>query len=206
MCSSCPSRVRRPDTHVIRLKRLGGQLAANVDRARQLSRDLQELHFESKAIAQGRSHAAQQLLRRGLLPLLLDNQPEAAARMVRAFEKADLHAPLPVLKSSGEAISYLSGTAPFTNRHVHPLPNSVLLALEPWRAGLPLLQWIRGRPDLAGLPVIILGLSANGEDVREAYDHRASSYLVKPDHFEDLVDLVRSLDRYWSHINVGRGR
>jgi len=33
----------------------------------------------------------------------------------------------------------------------------------------------------------------------------ASSYLVRPEPLDELVDLVRALDLYWSRINVGRG-
>jgi len=140
------------------------------------------------------------------LPLLVSDNPAEAANLEQAIVKAGMFAPLPILRSSEEAVAYLSGTAPFANRERHPLPSLILLDFRgPGGPGLDLLGWIRQQDRLRHLPVIMLSAALDPEDIRNAYGLQANSYLIKPGTFDELVEMVKAIKLYWSSLNVGPG-
>jgi len=169
-----------------------------------LREELREAVLERKSISQLGRHQNLQWLRRGLMPLLIENDPEEAFTMVKAFEQAEMYAPLPIMRSAEEALAYLKGTPPFDNRNLHPLPGAILLDLAPLPLGIGLLRWIRQQADLSTIPVIVLSYSANQAEVQESYGELANSFLVKSRVFEELVSMIRHLEVYWTRMNVGR--
>ena len=168
-----------------------------------LRAELRDAVLERRAISQFGSHVSRHHLQRGLMPLLVENDPEEASTMVQAFRKAEVFAPLPIMRSAQEALAYLLGTPPFENRNLHPLPGAILLDLSPHSLGVELLRWIRQKPEFCTIPVIALGRSASSTEVQEAYGSLANSFLIKPGHFEELVSMIRSIDRYWGRMNIG---
>ncbi len=140
------------------------------------------------------------------LPLLVSDEAAEAAKLAQAFDRAGMFAPLPVLRSSEEAIAYLSGTAPFTNRERHPLPSLILLDFHgPRGGGLDLLGWIRQQEKLRHLPVIMLSATVDREDIQNAYGLQANSYLIKPGNDVELFEMVKAIKLYWSSLNISPG-
>lgn len=134
--------------------------------------------------------------------LLVEDNPDDVLLTRRAFAKAEIPAPLRVLGDGQGAIDYLSGTGDFADRERNPLPVVLLLDLKlPRRSGFEVLEWLRGQPGLRRIPVIVLTGSEQSTDVNRAFDLGANSYLVKPVRFEELLDLVRSLNLYWLLLN-----
>lgn len=131
--------------------------------------------------------------------LLAEDETNDVFLMRRAFEKAKLLHPLPVVSDGAEAISYLSGEGRYANRQEFPLPTLLLLDLKlPRRSGLEVLEWIRRQPSpLRRLPVVILSSSQQTIDINRAYELGANSYLVKPVDFAGLLELVKALEMYW---------
>jgi len=137
------------------------------------------------------------------LPLLVSDNPAEAANLEQAFVQAGMFAPLPILRSSEEAVAYLSGTGAFANRERHPLPSLILLDFRgPGGPGLDLLGWIRQMDRLRHLPVIMLSAALDREDIRNAYGLQANSYLIKPGTFDELVEMVKAIRLYWSSLNI----
>jgi CheY-like chemotaxis protein len=136
--------------------------------------------------------------RPSLLPLLVEDEPDQALLMVRAFHKADVFAPLPLMKSGEEAVRYLSGAVPFQNRARFPLPTLVLLDVNlPGMSGLEVLEWIKLQPSLRGLRVVMLSSSSDPANVNRAYAAGADAFLTKPASFGALVALVEGLQEHW---------
>jgi len=169
-----------------------------------LRKELMEAVLERKSISQYGGHVNRHWLRRGLLPLLVENDPEEAFAMVKAFERAELFAPLPIMRSPQEALAYLQGSPPFDNRNVHPLPNAILLDLEPMSLGVDLLRWVRDQREFSALPVIVLSRSVSPEGVQRSYGSLANSYMVKSGNFDELVAMIQAIDIYWTRMNIGR--
>ena len=136
--------------------------------------------------------------------LLVEDDPNDVALTRRAFERAGLANPLQVVNDGEQAIAYLAGQPPYTDRQSHPVPILVLLDLKlPRKSAFDVLGWLRGVPHVRRLPVVVLTSSAQSPDVNRAYDAGANSYLVKPVAFENLLSLVRMLGLYWIATNEG---
>ena len=169
-----------------------------------LSIEVRDLARETRSISEESRRRLERPYRPVPIPLLVSNDADQALQMVRAFEKAEMFAPLPILRSSEEAIAYLSGTGPYANRERYPLPSLVILDfLGPGLAGLEVLGWIRQRHRLKHLPVIMLSGTLNSKDLKGGYGLQANSYLIKPGNFDELVEMVKAINLYWSSLNVG---
>lgn len=81
------------------------------------------------------------------------------------------------------------------------LPDLVLLDLNmPRMDGREALRAIREHEELRHLPVIILTTSKAELDIRVSYQLGANSYVTKPRRFDELIAVLRSLERYWMDI------
>jgi CheY-like chemotaxis protein len=134
--------------------------------------------------------------------LLVEDDPNDALLLQRAFRKANLANPIQLVSDGDAAVSYLAGQAPYADRSRHPLPVLVLLDLKlPRRSGHEVLEWLRAQPGLRRLPVVVITSSKESVDVRRAYDLGANSYLVKPVGFDALIEMVKALNLYWLILN-----
>ena len=134
--------------------------------------------------------------------ILMVDDNESDTFLVRsAFKKAAFNNPLQEVRNGEEAIAYLKGDAPYSDRDKYPLPIIMLLDLNmPMKNGFDVLTWLRAQPGLKRLTVIILTASMRMEDVERAFDLGANSFLVKPSSLEDLTAMIRSL-RDWLHYH-----
>jgi CheY-like chemotaxis protein len=79
-----------------------------------------------------------------------------------------------------------------------PRPALVLLDLRlPKVDGIEVLRAVRTTPGLSDIPVVILSTSASDADKARAYEHHVNSYLVKPDAFPQLDELMKRVGEYW---------
>jgi CheY-like chemotaxis protein len=134
--------------------------------------------------------------------LHVDDDANDILLLQHACRKASAGFDVQAVHDGNEAIAYLQGTATFSDRQKHPLPNLLLLDLKmPRMNGFDVLVWLRQQQDFKRLPVIVLTSSNHDADVRRAYDLGANSYLVKPVGFEGLVGLVKTIQNYWINLN-----
>jgi CheY-like chemotaxis protein len=134
--------------------------------------------------------------------LLVEDDPDDALLIQRAFQKAGFHNTLNVVPDGRQAVAYLSGVGVFANREKFPLPFLILLDLR--MAGLDgfdVLRWIRADPGLNRLLVVVLTSSNLQADVDRAYELGANSYLVKPLEFDEMTHLLQRFEIYWTEIN-----
>ena len=97
-----------------------------------------------------------------------------------------------------ELLEYLERKGKFEDRDSSPRPSLILLDLNmPRMDGREALQAIKANPNLKGIPVVILTTSKQEEDMVKGYDLGAASYITKPVTFDGLVDLMKTLGKYW---------
>jgi CheY-like chemotaxis protein len=134
--------------------------------------------------------------------LLVEDSPDDALLIQRAFRKANLANPVELVRDGEEAVAYLSGKAPYDDRTRFPLPVFMLLDLKlPRRSGLEVLAWVRQESVVKRLPVVVLTSSRESVDVNRAYDLGVNSYLTKPVGFEALLEMVKNVNLYWLVMN-----
>ena len=133
--------------------------------------------------------------------LLVDDSENDLFLTRVAFKKAGIDSSLQEVHNGEEAIAYLKGDGPYSDRNAFPLPAAMLLDLNmPMKDGFDVLKWVRTQPALKRMPVIILSASMRSEDVEQAFDLGANSFLVKPGTIADLIDMIRCL-RDWLRYN-----
>jgi len=133
--------------------------------------------------------------------LAKDNEGDALL-LKRAIEAADINANLQIVRDGQEAIDYLSGVTPYSDREKHPLPRLMLLDLRmPRLDGFQVLNIVRQRLGLTQLPVVVLTNSEDPADVKRAYDLGATSFFRRPDSLEGLDEMIHVLHAYWLKFN-----
>ena len=134
--------------------------------------------------------------------LLAEDDSNDVVLIQRAFNKAGLKHVLKTVRDGAQAVEYLAGKGPYSDRQKHPLPFLVLLDLKmPGKDGFEVLKWARGEPDLKRLLIVVLTSSILQADVDRAYELGANSYLVKPVEFSEMVHLLQRFEAYWTEIN-----
>ena len=134
--------------------------------------------------------------------LLVEDDANDVLLIQRAFRNAKLRNPVQVVPHGEEAVAYLAGHGPYADRERYPVPALILLDLKlPRMSGLEVLAWLRQQRGLRRLPVVMLTSSRERVDINRAYDLGANSYLVKPVAFDALLDMVKTVDRYWMDLN-----
>lgn len=130
--------------------------------------------------------------------LLVDDDSNDMLLVQRALKKAGLSYPLIHRRDGEEAIDYLSGKSPYSDRAKHPLPTLILLDIKmPKLSGFDVLTWMQRQPALAKIPVVIFTASAREEDQSQAQKLGAAGYRAKPVDFGELVDIIRDVDARW---------
>lgn len=66
----------------------------------------------------------------------------------------------------------------------------------PCKSGLEVLGWIRSRPALKDVTVMMLTSSTESRDIDRAYALGANSYLVKTPDLDALCEIVRGIGQY----------
>jgi len=134
--------------------------------------------------------------------LLAKDNEDYALLFRRALQAAQINASLDVVRDGQEAVDYLAGVGPYTDRIQHPFPKLLLLDLKmPRMDGFEVLSAIRQRMGLTQLPVVVLTHSDNPADVKRAYELGATSYFRKPDSLEGLDEMIHVLHAYWLKFN-----
>ena len=131
--------------------------------------------------------------------LLVDDNASDVLLIGVALERSGIQHAFQMVPTGEEAIRYLAGQGEYADRTKYPLPRLVLLDLNlPGKSGFDVLEWITRHASPAAYAVVILTGSDRQQDVVRAHELGARSFLVKPDVFEELVDLVKPLSQYLS--------
>ena len=115
-----------------------------------------------------------------------------------AFKHAGITNPVHVVEDGQEAMDYLAGKGPFSDRATYPRPGLVLLDLKlPDKPGLEVLEWIREQPEFKELPVVVLSSWASRADVEHASQVGSDSYVLKPMDIHQYQEFARRLMSSW---------
>lgn len=131
--------------------------------------------------------------------LVVEDDPFDRELIELAFRDVCPAAPFRSVSNGAEAIGYLSGTEPYTDRTKYPYPHLIVTDLKmPQVDGFALLDFLRLHPQLTVVPTVMFSSSSDQNDVLTAYRLGASSYIVKPATAPEIRRQMRALVEYWS--------
>jgi len=120
------------------------------------------------------------------------------ALTTEAFNECGFDADFTYAMSGADAIHLLNGTGAHAGA-VLRAPDLIILDMNlPHRSGLEVLACIKGNPDLAMIPTVILSTSNRLQDVSQAFGLQVDDYLVKPRRWHQLLEIIRPLGRFLS--------
>src|SRR5215207_6793577 len=125
--------------------------------------------------------------------LLIENNPDDEALLLRAFKRNNLPCRIITARSGSEGLDYLLKVGD---------PDLILLDLKlPKLSGFEVLRRIRAEERRRLMPVVILSSSNEPDDIRRCYELGANSYLQKPLDLHEFESTIRLLVEYWLQLN-----
>jgi len=133
--------------------------------------------------------------------LMADDDPDDRQLTKEAFEENHLANDLRFVEDGEELLDYLYQRGKYAAPGVAPTPGLILLDLNmPRKDGREALQEIKAHPRLRNIRIIVMTTSKAEADVIQSYDLSAASYITKPVTFERLVEVIKTLGKYWLEI------
>ena len=133
--------------------------------------------------------------------LMADDDADDRQMTREAFEESRVANDLRFVENGVELMDYLQRRGRYSDPATSPRPGLILLDLNmPKKDGREALQEIKADPTLRNIRVVILTTSKAEEDIYRSYDLSATSYITKPVTFEGLVEVVKTLGKYWLEI------
>jgi CheY-like chemotaxis protein len=135
--------------------------------------------------------------------LLVEDNPADVKITQRALKESGVPAELLVVRDGQEAVDYLLRQGSHAADSFWRRPDLILLDLNlPRLTGREVLDRVRATPHLRAVPVVVLTTSRLQEDVLQLYAAGANTYIEKPHDFARLVEVLRTIQRYWLEIAV----
>ena len=139
--------------------------------------------------------------RRPIIILMADDDAEDRMLVKDALDESRLTNQMQFVENGEELMDYLHNRSKFSDKAKYPAPGLILLDLNmPKKDGREALKEIKGDEHLKVIPVVVLTTSKAEEDILRTYNLGVSSFITKPVTFSALVDVMRTLSKYWFEI------
>ncbi len=133
--------------------------------------------------------------------LYADDDEEDRMLVAEALAESRLRNVFQFVENGEQLLDYLRRRGAYADPRTSPRPGLILLDLNmPQLDGREALAEIKKDPDLRRIPIVILTTSRAEEDVLRSYDLGVNSYISKPVTFGALVDIMKTIGRYWFEI------
>ena len=139
--------------------------------------------------------------KKGVIILIAEDDDDQYELTSSALSEYRLSNQLRRVVDGEELMNYLLRREEYHNEQLYPWPGLILLDLNmPKKDGRETLKEIKSHPQLRTIPVVVLTVSKDEEDVRRMYDLGANSFITKPLTFTKLVEAMKALERFWLEI------
>ncbi len=134
--------------------------------------------------------------------LLVEDNPDDMELTLRAFKKNGIQMDVEVVRDGVEALDFLFARDAYIERDNSLSPELILLDLKlPRLNGFEVLKEMRNHALTNMIPVVVLTTSSEEKDVCKSYAMGANSYIRKPVDFDQFMDVIKQLGRYWLTLN-----
>jgi CheY-like chemotaxis protein len=124
--------------------------------------------------------------------LLIEDDQIDVMTIRRALKEIHVANPIVHLENGEEGIAYLRNPD-------HETPCIILLDLNmPVMNGIEFLHVIKHDDRLKRFPVIVLTTSEEQQDKMNSFNLGVAGYMAKPVEYRHFVEIMRSIDLYWT--------
>jgi CheY-like chemotaxis protein len=138
---------------------------------------------------------------RSIIILIADDDPDDRMLAKEAWEESRLANEVHFVNDGEELMDYLYRRGEYAALDATSRPGVILLDLNmPRKDGREALREIKADPNLRQIPIVVLTTSKAEEDIYRSYDLGVNSFITKPVTFEALVEVMKTLGKYWFEI------
>jgi two-component system, response regulator len=133
--------------------------------------------------------------------LMAEDDPDDRLLTQEAIREAKLTNEINFVDDGEELMQYLKSSGKYGDKSKYPKPRLILLDLNmPKKDGREALKEIKADPKLRCIPIVVLTTSKAEEDILRTYDLGVSGYITKPVLFDDLIEVMKVIGKYWFEI------
>jgi CheY-like chemotaxis protein len=130
--------------------------------------------------------------------LLVEDNPGDVRLTQEALKEGKVLNHLSVVRDGVEVMLFLNRKEKYKDA---PRPDLIWLDLNlPKKNGREVLGEIKGNPDFRRIPVVILTISKDEQDISKSYDLHANCYITKPVDLNQFINVVKSIEDFWLTI------
>ncbi len=128
--------------------------------------------------------------------LLVEDDQVDVMTVKRALKEIRVTNPVVNMENGEEAVKYLQDAE-------NEKPCIILLDLNmPIMNGIEFLQVVKQDMLLKRIPVVVLTTSEEQQDKIKSFDLGVAGYMAKPVDYRQFVEVMRTLDAYWTISEV----
>jgi CheY-like chemotaxis protein len=132
--------------------------------------------------------------------LMADDDDDDFILTEKALKESKLLNTLIRVKDGEELIEYLQNTGQYADQKT-VRPGVILLDLNmPRKDGREALREIKSDDNLRDIPVVVFTTSKAEEDIYRSYKLGVNSFITKPVTFDNLIQVMQTLGKYWFEI------
>lgn len=133
--------------------------------------------------------------------LMADDDDDDYLLAKKALDQSKLLNNLQRVSDGEELIEYLRCEGRYADRDAADRPGVILLDLNmPRKDGREALKEIKNDANLRDIPVVVFTTSKAEEDIYKSYKLGVNSFITKPVTFDNLIQVMQALGRYWFEI------
>jgi CheY-like chemotaxis protein len=130
--------------------------------------------------------------------LLVEDNPGDVRLAQEVFKEAKVKNDLHVVYDGVEALAFLRCEGKYKDA---ARPDIILLDLNlPKKSGHEVLMEIKSDDKLKRIPVVILTVSKDEEDVIKSYNLYANCFITKPVDLNQFLNVVKAIEDFWLTI------
>jgi CheY-like chemotaxis protein len=136
-----------------------------------------------------------------IIILTAEDDPDDRVLVQDAFLESGQKNTLLFVQDGNDLLQYLHRWGRYAGNGQAPRPDLILLDLNmPNKDGRQALAEIKADPNLRSIPVVVLTGSKSDEDILNTYKLGGAGFIIKPETFQGLVEVIRGLNQYWFEV------
>ncbi len=133
--------------------------------------------------------------------LVAEDDPDDRMLLEDAFRESRFNHKISFVSDGEQVLDFVHRREPYSDRE---LPGLIVLDLNmPKMDGRTALMNLKTDSNLKRIPVVVMTTSQEDDDIQRTYDLGVTAYITKPNTYQGLLEVVESLNKFWSqHVRL----